>query len=456
MKVLWICNLILPAIARELGLEATNKEGWVSGLAESMLREQEHNQVRLAVASPVPEKVLPPGEDVTSREISVAGGNLLFYGFREDTDNPQRYDEGLEKRLAHVLEEFQPQVIHCFGTEFPHTLAACRVAPEKDRVLITLQGLCTLIADAYKADLPGNVIQRVTFRDFLRRDSLRMQIEKFRLRGESERAAVALAGNVGGRTAWDHKYAREWNPQAQYFELKETMRGEFYEGQWTREACESHSIFLSQGDYPIKGLHYVLLAMPEILKHYPDARLYVAGNGITASKTWKEKLKLSSYGKYLRDLIKSLDLEDKITFLGKLTASQMKEQYLKSHLFVCPSAIENSPNSLAEAMLLGMPCVAADVGGIPSMFTGGVDGVAYEGSRMEKSSAPEEERGRIVKNLTAAVFEIWSDPEREKEFCQNARKTARRNHDQRENYEKTMEAYAKIAHEGVTENGRIE
>lgn len=47
-----------------------------------------------------------------------------------------------------------------------------------------------------------------------------------------------------------------------YYPMNETLRSNFYTAQWNREQCIPHSIFLSQGDYPIKGLHYMLLAMP--------------------------------------------------------------------------------------------------------------------------------------------------------------------------------------------------
>jgi glycosyltransferase involved in cell wall biosynthesis len=45
----------------------------------------------------------------------------------------------------------------------------------------------------------------------------------------------------------------------------------------------------------------------------------------------------------------------------------MVGELLKSHAFILPSLIENSPNSLAEAMLVGTPSVASFVGGVPSM-----------------------------------------------------------------------------------------
>lgn len=35
MRILWLCNIMLPAVAKQLGVEASNKEGWLSGLAET-------------------------------------------------------------------------------------------------------------------------------------------------------------------------------------------------------------------------------------------------------------------------------------------------------------------------------------------------------------------------------------------------------------------------------------
>ena len=86
--------------------------------------------------------------------------------------------------------------------------------------------------------------------------------------------------------------------------------------------------------------------MPEILQEFPQAHISVAGISITGYGTLKEKLKISGYGKYLRDLMKVHDLEGRVSVLGNLTDRQMKEAYLNSHVFVCPSALENSPNSL--------------------------------------------------------------------------------------------------------------
>lgn len=222
---------------------------------------------------------------------------------------------------------------------------------------------------------------------------------------------------------------------------------------WTRNNCEEHSIFLSQGDYPLKGLHYMLAALPVIRRKYPDVKVYVAGQDLTRQDTLKQKLKLSGYGKYLCELIRERGIQEQVIFAGKLDSRRMRDQYLKCGLFVCPSSMENSPNSLGEAMLLGMPCVSADVGGIPSIFSSGKDGILYEGFRSGRiqfynaGNLNGEQDGQlesISKRLADAVVEMWSDPVKMGDYCRNARNHAEKTHDPRRNYLKMLEIYSDI------------
>lgn len=448
MKVLWLCNIMLPVIARQLGVEASNKEGWLSGLADVVLANREKNGIALSVAFPMGTET--PGkarsgsaEELIQGEIVRGNASFSYYGFPEDIRNPEKYEETLEPLLKKIVDMVRPDVIHCFGTEYPHTLAMCRIAPDKGKLLLGLQGLCTLYAQAYFADLPEEVIASVTLRDWLKQDTLRQQQEKFVRRGRMEREAIALAGNVTGRTRWDRESTEKWNPQIRYHKMNETLRPIFYGPSWQEEKCIPHSIFLSQGDYPLKGLHYMLLALPRILARYPETKVYVAGNSLVNYGTLKEKLKISAYGKYLRRLLKAGNLEEKVIFLGRLDSTQMLDRYLKSSLFVCPSALENSPNSLGEAMLLGMPCVSANVGGISSIFTGGEDGLLYEGH----SLSGEQGEGRLEEisgRLADAVLEMWGNPEARRRYCTNAGEHARRTHDKEENNRRLVEIYEDI------------
>jgi glycosyltransferase involved in cell wall biosynthesis len=279
----------------------------------------------------------------------------------------------------------------------------------------------------------------VTFRDWLKKDSIKMQQQKFALRGEREEAILKIAGNVTGRTEFDRFYTEKCNPDAKYYFMNETLRSCFYEGKWKRENCEPHTIFLSQGDYPLKGLHYLLLAAGKLQEKYPDIRIKIAGNSLVNYRTLKDKIKISAYGKYLRSLLARQKLEDKVQFLGRLSPEEMKAQYLSAGLFVCCSSNENSPNSLGEAMLLGVPCVAADVGGIPSIFTGGEDGILYPGF------GPDRTLEEVVRALSLAIMQMWEHTEEQARYSENAAKHARITHDKEKNYQKMLEIYAEIA-----------
>ncbi len=440
MKILWVCNTILPQAAEYLNMEGTNKEGWIAGLAERLLREQGDYQVELAVACP-----MYGGSEKQKWLITGVDGAQAFwqYGFKEDVDHPETYDKNLGEELKKIIEDFQPDLVHCFGTEYPHTLALTKVC-DKDKLLIGFQGVCSKLEEVYYADLPEKVIKRVTFRDFLKQDSIRMQKEKFKKRSISEEEAIKAAKHVTGRTVLDKSYALKYNPDIQYHFMNETLRSVFYQGAWSPETCEPHSIMISQGDYPLKGLHYVLKAMPMILELYPDARLYVAGNPIVRPKNLMGALKISSYGKYIMELLEQWKLKDKVVFLGKLNGTQMRERMLLSNVFVCASAAENSPNSLGEAMLLGVPCVTAWVGGVLTVFEDGVDGIAYPGYGAEvyrKVSDPETAQAKM---LAQAVIEMWQDEEGMVTYGKNASAHAGITHDGQKNFKRLLEIYREI------------
>lgn len=418
MKVLWLCNIMLPVIAEALGRGASNKEGWLSGLASRIMDTGKENNIQLGVCFPI----APNSEPIRGKVQDVC-----YFGFEENTAKAEIYDENLEKRLEAIVKEFEPDVIHCFGTEYPHTLAMTRVCKEKNRLLIGIQGLCFKYADYYMADLPKKVQRRYLLRDFLKQDNLAKQQQKYVMRGKFEIEALKNTGNVTGRTDWDLQAVREVNPNVKYHFMNETLRANFYGPVWDYQKCEKYSVFLSQGNYPIKGLHYVLQAMPDILKKYPETKVYVAGDIITRYESVKEKIKIGSYGKYCRDLIKKNRLEEKVIFLGRLDSVQMCDRYLKSHLFLSPSAIENSPNSVGEAMLLGMPVVSSRVGGVANMLTHGEEGILYPYQNVQK--------------LTEAVCAVFEQGEKAAEYGERARKHALSTHNPETNYRRLLEIY---------------
>lgn len=431
MKVLWLCNIMLPFIAKSLGQTMVVKEGWLSGLAEKLMENKEENKITYAICFPTSENFDMVKAD-ESLFVKASARGVPYYMFREDTLHPEHYDAFLEQSLRAVVEDFEPDIVHIFGTEYPHTLAMVKAFGRPERTLIGIQGLCALYAQVYMADLPQQVYKKKTFRDRIKKDSLEEQQLKFIQRGKNEQEALAMTGHITGRTDFDRDYAKKLNPNAVYHFMNETLREEFYLDEWNIDRIERYSIFVSQGNYPIKGLHYVLEVLPEIVEAYPDTMLYVAGDVITADETIKDKIKISEYGRYLLSMIKKAKLEKHVKFLGRLQADRMCARYLKSHVFLCPSKIENSPNSLGEAMLLGVPCVAADVGGIHNLLADNCDGILYPAQKTQA--------------MKAAIFRIFHDDKVAMSFSSNARSHAARTHNPEENYHRLLEIYHEIDH----------
>lgn len=429
MRVLWLCNIMLPFIAQSMGQKVFVKEGWLTGLSTKLINERNENNITLAICFPTATGV---GFSDKNTDLFVKGKakNTDYYIFREDTIHPEVYNERMEQSLKAILDDFNPDMVHIFGTEYPHTLAMVRAYGRPDRTLIGIQGICSLCAKSYMANLPVDVQKKKTFRDMIKKDGLIEQQQKFAKRGEYEKEALLGTNHVTGRTDFDKDYIAKTAPQAKYHFMNETLREEFYIDQWNIDRIERYSIFVSQGNYPIKGLHYLLQVLPDIVERYPETKVYVAGDVITANSSLTDKIKISGYGKYLLNMIKKSGMETHVRFVGRLQSDKMCARYLKSHVFLCPSAIENSPNSVGEAMILGVPVVSADVGGVHNLLEDGKDGFLY----------PHTKPARMKDH----ILNIFGDDKLALYISQSARAHALKTHDPQTNYNRLLEIYSEI------------
>ncbi len=369
MKILWLCNIMLPRIAKSLSMPYSNSGGWLTGISDGLLKRAD---VELIVLFPVKNKISPmEGMADGTRYFAFEWNGMDFF-----------CNKNTEQYFCDVLNRVEPDIVHIFGTEFPHTLEmvhACEITGYIDRTVINIQGLVSVLAEHYFAFLPRRVIYAYTLRDLLRRDNIRLARKKFQKRGKLEIEALQKTPHIIGRTDWDRAcIERICAGGVNYYFCNETLRDIFYHNEWSLEKCERHSVFLSQWGYPIKGFHLFLEAIPDLIKKYPDMRIYITGDNPFAAKSVKETLKTSYYQIYIKNLIKKYRLEKHILFLGKnLNAQSMCKAYMRAHAFLLPSSIENSPNSLGEAMLLGVPCVASDVGGVRNMLKDKEEGFIY-------------------------------------------------------------------------------
>ena len=363
MNILWITNIVFPEALALLNNGDTLKGsgGWMIGAAEALLRFNDNISLSVATVSrEVSDLTRLEGEKITYWLLPYGKGN-------------HRINHDYEPLWRRVRDEVMPDVIHLHGSEFSHGLAyidACGT----DHVCVSIQGLVSAISSYYCAGLTRNEIRSSITLGTLYFGGITRGLREYKNRGACELAILRKVKHVIGRTSWDKARTIAINPSVEYHYCGEILRPGFYTGKkWRYEECVPHSIFLSQAVNPFKGLHMVLRAMPLVLRHYPDAQIRIAGRNFTDSSTLKKRLLLTDYGKLICKLISCNGLEGKVTFTGQLDEEGMQREYLHSNVFVCPSAIENSPNSLGEAQLLGVPVMASYVGGIPDMMKGDED-----------------------------------------------------------------------------------
>ena len=136
----------------------------------------------------------------------------------------------------------------------------------------------------------------------------------------------------------------------------------------------------------------LLTAFADVLKKYPSTTLMIVGDG------------------YLRN-----DLERKADELGirkKVTFAGFQEnvyEYLgKMDLFVLPSRTEGSPLSILEAMAMGLPVIATNIGGIPEIVIDKVTGLLVSLKNTDE--------------LSGAIVNLLSNPAMMQQMGENGKK----------------------------------
>lgn len=110
-----------------------------------------------------------------------------------------------------------------------------------------------------------------------------------------------------------------------------------------------------------KGLHLLIRAFRQVCDIYDKARLMVVGDG-----------------EFLDDakcLVKKLDLEGRVIFIGHVPHEHAPDYINASDLFVLPTLRQETfCMAMAEAMACRKPVIVSRIGAIPSIVHDGVDG----------------------------------------------------------------------------------
>lgn len=362
MKVLWITNILFPEAQKAITGkgELKGSGGWMTSSAEFLTNSEGISLVVATVSTCVDSLTVIQGERIKYYVLPYGKGNKYY--------NPK-----YELLFGQIQQTEKPDVVHIHGTEFTQGLAYVNACGNKN-VVVSIQGMKSVIAKYYMAGLGiKDRIQNTTIRDLIK-GGIGHEAREFARQGQNEVELIRKVKHVIGRTAWDKAHTWIYHHDVIYHHCDETLRSEFYSSRkWTYSQCQKHSIFLSQAWYPLKGAHQVIKAAAILVQLYPDLQIRIAGEDVTRFANLRGLPHYTTYARYLTHLLHQYDLNTKVKFLGALSTQQMVDEYLNCNVFVCPSSIENSPNSLGEAQILGTPCIASYVGGIPDMMRGNED-----------------------------------------------------------------------------------
>jgi glycosyltransferase involved in cell wall biosynthesis len=361
---------------------------WIVSLARGIV-EEGHTLTILTVSSKITEvkKIRSPnGYQVIV--IPYKGGILHLAGLFNTRIN------SLERFISSYDQEID--VIHVHGTE--HQFASSLLRSHK-RIpfIISVQGIITL----YKREMKTKLSPIYLF---------------WSISGFYERKEIRGSENFFCRTHWDQGFVKNLNKHAKINIGWEVIRPEFFDYE---HGFEGRDILFMGGKSFLKALDICLQTFDRVAN-----RLKIVVH-IVGSCDWEQIEEIKE--KYSLDNInrKNIILHD------RLEAREICAVYKKCFCLYHPSLIDNSPNSVCEAQVAGLPVIATNVGGVSSLIDHGETGLL-----VNKNDIGQHE---------ATVLELFEKADFQKYLSSNALVLARKRHDKTVIVDQTIKAYKTLA-----------
>ncbi len=238
----------------------------------------------------------------------------------------------LRKKVKNVLKKIEPDLVHVHGTETGFATVAQSIAYLK---ILSIQGVLTEVLK-----------HENTF--------------KFKLLAGLEKNIIKSFVNFACRTNYDKDFVIKYNQLANVIKLEEAVNPIYFQTNWVFN--KNKTLLYIGGIIDRKGIYTLLDTLDELNKEGNNYFLKIIGGGSTQSI------------KKMNSIINNYNLRESVEYLGVLKPEQISLLFSQSNMYVCSSKIENSPNSVCEAMAVGIPVVAFNVGGLASLINNGEDG----------------------------------------------------------------------------------
>ena len=413
MRVMWIVGRVPAEVSLAVDGDAHVSGGWQDALLAHARRVP---GLELLVAHPGP---------TADTRIGIAGVEFASVGPIEPASrlarvfrrwSPSWPDATMVTACARLVAEWRPDLVHVHGTESGLGLVAELI---ETPLLISLQGLLSAYEATEVAQQERPASARPTLGEYLRGLAPRHEIAHFRAAAAAERSQLRAATFVAGRTRFDRRVAAVLAPQAPWLRVGEVLRDPFYDAtQWapkTGGASRDPQLLTGGAGYRRKGIDVAVQAVSILLKSGTPAllRVLAAPDSIDGRSAMAEAVRAG--------------IGDRVSLCGVLSAEGVIAELQACDGLLVPSRSDNSPNTLCEGMLLGVPTVASTAGGIPSLITDGDDGL------LVPPGDPY--------SLAGAVRQVLGDVELAAHLSRGARRRALARHDRARVTAELLEAY---------------
>jgi glycosyltransferase involved in cell wall biosynthesis len=320
-----------------------------------------------------------------------------------------------------VVDEVAPDLVHVHGTEGWFGLGISHWSPPS---VISIQGVLSSCARLESRGRDRDAWLSASPRLALRGSGIVHASRTMKRLARREQEVVASCDYFIGRTSFDHAFVASMRPGAKYYHCDELLRDAFMKAPpWTPRDSTPYVVACSGGDYARKGLGIALEAVRLLRAH---AGLDVVLRMVGAVRAGES---LAAFARRAR----RLGLAHCIQMTGLLNARQTINALVTADAYCLPSHADNSPNTLCEAMALGLPIAASAAGGIPSI-------------------AAHEEDALLVQDgdpyaLAGALLRLLRDRQLAMRLAASARARALTRHDPVRVTQELLDAYDAILHD---------